>query len=218
MQSSIKKLSVLMAGLLLSSTLGCSNQYRNADLGMDANDVLDVLNTLETEVSASGSSNEHVQKFFELKNNPNSSIYFADAYASGGSLGPIVSVFSVIDFGFLGSDLAGLSFSDLSEVRIAFIDLPTDAGHECALMVDVKIGTDENFVTNFFSCTGVETGGGEFLADLQNASGDQIALRSYDVDKNGDLKGVIQMKLSIFDAAGNELDNGKFSTLVGFGP
>ncbi|MGE0763016.1 MAG: hypothetical protein AB7N80_07040 [Bdellovibrionales bacterium] len=214
-----QKLMIMAATVLMFSSVGCSNQWREADLGMDGSDVLEILNQLEDDATISGTSSQQVQTFFALKNNPNSSIYYADGYSDHqGALGPLVSVFSVVRYEFVGAELAGMTYHDLSEVRIAFLDLPTESGHQCALMVDVKVIPLDQYVTSFFECTSVEVGGGEFVAVLQNAEGSQIALRSFDVTQNGDLKGVIQLQVSDFDAFGNEQPNGKFSTLVGFGP
>ncbi len=203
--------------LILLATTACSNQWRESDLGMDAADVLDLLNEVEVQSSQSV-SDQAAQKFFQIKNNPNSSIYYAEASANGGPLGPLVSVFSVVDYGFMGSELSSLGFMDLSEVRIAYLDLDTETGSDCALMIDVKLLQGGNFVTRFFECESLEIDGGEYRAELRASDGTRIMLRSYDVFDSGELKGVIQMRLSDFDSFGNPQDNGTFSTLVGFGP
>lgn len=210
-----KKVTVLMTILSFSSLIGCSNQWREADLGMDAAEVLDILNT-QYEANASSAANS--QQFFALKNNEYSTIYYADGYSNGGPLGPLVSVFSVVDYGFMGStELSGLTFYDLSEARIAFIWLPTETGDQCALLVDVKVASTEAFVTRYFNCISAGVDGGEFVAILDGADGQQIVLRSYDVYASAELKGVIQLRLNVL-SGGVEYDNGKISTLVGFGP
>ena len=219
MKAGCKKISLkLAAGLLLLFSLGCSNQWRNADLEKDAQDVMNILNNIEDEVSTSGTVPQTAQNFFNLKNDLNSSIYYAEAFAWGGPLGPIASVFSIYNYEFAGPPLAGLSYNNLTEVRVAFIDLPTDSGHQCGLMVDSVLMADGSANTAFYSCTSAQVDGGEFIAQLERADGYKIALRSFDVDQNGDFKGVIQLKVYDIDSAGNEISNGKLSTLVGFGP
>lgn len=201
--------------VLLGAGLGCSNQYRDADYDLGGKDVIARINVVENGLLASGSGSSASQRFFGLKDDPNSTIYFAHAPSS---LGPVVSVFSV-DFDFLGTDFLNVSFSDLAEVDVAFVVLPVNGGDECALMIYPKSNNQElNLPARFFTCVVPATvEDGEFVAELQDAQGVGIVLRSFDVSK-GTLNDVIQLRLSDFDRSNQEIDRGKFSTLVAFGP
>lgn len=204
----------ILAIAMFALGLGCSNQYRTADLGIDGNEIMDRLSKIENETLGTSGGNSTIQKFFQLLQTTGSSIYYADGPSP---LGPVISVASFASFDFLGSEMAALSYADLTFVQIAFIDLNATSGRDCALLVDF-VPAGLNPITRFFTCVqSPDASSGEYLAVLEDSLGTQIVLRSFDVDQNGELKGVIQMKLSDIDPAGNERPIGKFSTLVGFG-
>lgn len=189
---------------------GCSNQWRRADLGMNAGGVFSVLEEIETGVQpmATGGDKQH---FFALRYTPGMSVYFADGPSP---LGPVISVLSLADFGFLGAEMASLYYEDIASVRVAYIEVP---GQDCALLVDIGLAAG-GYNTQYYSCDGAPyIQDDEYVAVLSGGSG-KIALRSNDVDNKGNLRGVIQLRISVVDAAGNDAPVGKFSTLVGFGP
>lgn len=203
----------LTLGVLVVASLvlaGCSNQWRRADLGMSFGEVNAVLDSVQSEIQTQSVGGDSTH-FFNLRDTSGMSLYFADGPSP---LGPVISIMSLATFDFLGSEMANLFYDDIVSVRVAFIEVP---GASCALMVDSKL-TSGSYNTQFFSCNQPPyVDGGEYVAVLDGGSG-QIALRSNDVDKDGVLKGVIQMRISVVDSAGNDTQIGKFSTLVGFGP
>ncbi len=213
MKSALSRLTVISL-IAVFAAIGCSNQYRTAELGLSGAEVMQRLTQIENETVGTSGGNSIIQKFFQLVQTPGASIYFADGPSP---LGPVISVFSMASFDFLGQELATRSFADITNVQIAFVDLNATSGRDCALMMDFTLA-DSSQITRFFACSQApDASSGEYLAVLEDSLGTQIVLRSFDVDQNQELNGVIQMKLSDIDPAGNERYIGKFSTLVGFG-
>lgn len=190
--------------LVMLFVVGCSNHWRKADV--DSAQMWDDLNNIRQNVESLAAGNQGATTFFALMDDPNAAIYYASA-PSG--LGPVISVMSFSDFSFLGSDIAPLGYGDIAEARVAFIE----NGSQCALMVDMVL-IDTTAKTRFYNCDTVPVvEDGMFSVQASSADG-QLVLYSTDVDKDGELNGVIQLKV---DQIG--LGNiGKFSTLVGFGP
>lgn len=206
---------ILTAGLVLCglTSLGCSNQWREANFDIDPQEIDTYLSGLQTSGDVGNDASSH---FYSLYDDPNKVVFYAD---SRPEFGPLVSVFSIIDYSFLGPTFADLYFDNMKRAAVVFVVVPTTTGLECALMIDVEAKDELERVTDlkFFNCTGASIDGGEFVAELEDSVGTTgIALRSFDV-YDGFFKDVIQLQLSDFDVNGNERPNGKFSTLVGFG-
>lgn len=203
---------------IVAAILGCSNQWREADADLTSEEMLQFLADVE---AAHGQSlaQGSVSEALALKDDLRTSIYFADA---PGVLGPVVSVTSLADFGFLGSG-QNLTPFDIASVRLFFMDLPTDSGHENGLIVGIGTagGTDTSASSSFTYYGFVGRGDvvdGEFEAILESGSEPRLVVRSFDVDDDDELMSVIQLKVYDFDQNGDERYIGKFSTLVGYGP
>lgn len=197
------------------SSLACSNQYRYAELGLDGQEVMEIINSVEATATSGGNSSEPMDYFFALANDENTSIYFADG---PGPLGPVVSVLSLSDMTFLGSMFEGLYVDDFESARVALVLMPVEGGYESALMIDVVLKGDGEPLTRFFMGANLATvSNGEFSVLMVDSDGVEIVLSSRDV-KGDNLKGVVQMKIHGLDANGNYGRLGKFSTLVGFTP
>jgi hypothetical protein len=211
---------VVALAALVTMSLGCSNQWRTAEPGLDEAELEDLLAGINTHVMNNVGTSSGYEKFYSLANDPNASIFFGD----GPSLmGPLVSAFSVNRYTFLDPMFHELTFMDLEYVSIFFVTVPTSGGDDCALLINLVIqdgATGENTsYPHFYECDGLgTTTDGEFLAKLYNENGGDIVLRSFDVYSDGQLKDVIQLRVSDFDLNGDEQPNGKFSTLVRFGP
>lgn len=209
MRSSLPVVSVVMMGLLLFST-GCSTQYAEVDAEFESGDVIAMLDEIKKSPSVSSADQAALNEFFAIKDDPKSSIYFS--YGPG-ELGPTISVASLVDWSFLGAN--NVFFNTIEDVRIFYVMLPNKA----ALLIDIKVAGSDSFVTRAFVTT--ETpffADGEYIAVLGNNGTAKMALRSMDVT-DGELNSVIQLKMSLFaPQTGEEIPNGKFSTLVGFGP
>lgn len=190
----------------------CSQHWIEVDNGVSGRQVIDLIDEI-TSQGLSGASSSDLQAFLNLKDDPNSTIYFA--YGPG-EMGPVVSIFSLIRYDFMG--LSDTYFDDIESVRIFFIYLPPEAGGGAALMVDLEL-KDQQFVTKVFSSIGSpEFAGGEFVAVLGENGTEKLVLRStYVTSKGDDLQSIIQLKVSDFDRNFVEAPNGKFSVLVGYG-
>ncbi len=204
------KTKFMTAGLaiLAVATVGCSNQWREANFEVDEQ----ALEGYFTEMSTSGRGGS--SEFFKLYKDENTVVFFSHANAQ---FGPVASVFSIIDYSFLGSSFAKLYFDDMADATIAFVYQKGTGA--CSLMIDVipneNVGLQTD--TKFFDCSNSYFENGGFVAILKDASGSgsEISLRSFDVT-GGFFKPVIQLQLSVLQN-GQEIPNGKFSTLVGFG-
>jgi len=198
------KLTLLFA---LVSVLGCSNQWRDADAEIDSDDMLSMLEEV-SEAQGSSSGGGALSEALAFKDDESASIYFGDAPSP---LGPVASIASIWDFQFLGAD-SSFSWREVSEARVFFFDRPSSgSSRDNGLVVGIKKQGEESFTYYGFTGTGT-LGKDEFVAELDNGSGTQITLRSFDIE-DGDLAPVIQLKIY---ASGTYI--GKFATLVGFGP
>lgn len=208
----LKSILLVPLAMIAAISLGCSHQTRTVNAKYNYSDILNNLTQIQTESSGSGQMGSAGTQFFNLLNNGTSAVYYSEG---PGPMGEVVSVFSAVYYDFLGADMKDLTFEDIEEVRIAFVWEPSTG--ESALMLDFKLVGSGTFVTKYFAGSQGSVSGGEFAGSLMSDSGYEIILRSFDVNSDGDLKGVIQLRLSDFDASGEEVDNGKFSTLLGFG-
>jgi hypothetical protein len=189
---------------------GCSNQWRDADAEVTSEEMMAMLDEVQ---SAQGQSlvSGDVSTALAMKDQPGVAIFFADG---PGPLGPVASVLSIFDFNFIGQ--SGLTYSAISQARIFFFDNPVSGSRENGLILAIKQSSD-GASFNYYGFTGNSTiSDGEFVAVMSSGGQDKIVLRSFDVDGD-DLAGVIQLQVYAIEADGSERYIGKFSTLVGFG-
>jgi len=186
--------------------VGCSNQWREADPQISADEMWSMLDEVESAQGASGSSGS-ISEALQYKSEASTAIYFADA---PGPLGPVASILSFTDFSFLGISQI-TSFRQIQAARVFFLDTPTEAGRHAGLVIGIQQGSDVQYVGFSGSAS---FSGSTYTATLNGPSG-SVVLRSLDV-QSGDLKPVIQLKVYV-DTGGGERYIGKISTLVGFG-
>lgn len=196
-----------VVALLATAVVGCSNHWREVDHDISSEEVMAMLNEVG---GGQGFGAGDLTTALNLKDDPATAIYFADAPSS---LGPVASVVSLMNFDFLG--LPDLWWGAIAQARVFFMDTPTDSGRQAALI----IGLDQGSGTfSYHALSGSSTiDGREFVAELSGGGQTRLVLRSFDV-QDGDLAAVIQLKAYDHDSSGNERYIGKFSTLVGFGP
>ncbi len=188
------------------SLLGCSNQWRDADAEITAQEMLSMLDQAQTSAGASGD----LSQALALRQDPNSAIYFADA---PGPLGSVASIASLTDWSFLGQAGGDLWYGAIQEVRVFFIDAPqADGSRKAGLILAIMKKGESAFTYHGF--TGASSMGDEEFESVLSSGGQQrLILRSMDVAE-GDLAPVIQLKAWL----PGDAYIGKFSTLVGFGP
>lgn len=196
---------VMACALSVFITSGCSNHWREGDAQISGEEMLQILGEVQTGSSLMGGN---VSQVLQLKDDPATAIYFADA---PGSLGPVASVLSLFNFEFLGQP--DLAWDSITQARVFFLDRPADGGRQTGLIIGIGVGGGSLSYYGFSGTGSIENG--EFVAQLSGGQ-KNITLRSYDIE-GGDLSGTIQLQVYDVDAAGNERYIGKFSTLVGFG-
>jgi len=191
---------------------GCSNQWRDADAGVSAEEMLAMLNEVQGAQSQSLSGGS-LSEALALKDDPNTRIYFAESSGPTSPLGPVASVLSLISFEFLGAP--ELWWGDIEETRIFFLDQPNESGRRNSLILGLRKKGES--MISYVGFTGIGAmSSKDLVVTLQAGGQDKLVLRTFDVDGD-DLKGVIQMLVWDIDFSGNERYIGKFSTLVGFG-
>lgn len=203
----MKRLFYIFSLVAVVSLVACSNQWREADAEISAEEMLALLDDAASASSLSGSG---VSQALQFREEEGTAIYFSDA---PGPLGTIASVFSIYSYlDFLSPSLQGMTRESLYQVRIFFFNQHTSSGIRAALIVGLQTDASSSF--QYFGFEGdAVISDDEYEAVLYNGSGQPaMILRSFDVE-GGDLAPVIQLKVS--DANDNPI--GKFSTLVGFG-
>lgn len=195
--------------ILTVAVSACSNHWRETNAQLNATDMQNMLAELDqAQQNAQGSGN--MADALAVKDDPNASIYYADAFATGPSpMGRIPNVLGFYNYEFLG--LSDIGYKDISEARVLFFDAPqSDGSRLAALIFGIKqVGQDQ---FTYYSFKGdAKISGGKYSATLLAADGaSNLYVDSYDVD--GGLDSVIQLKL--FGNDGVYL--GKVATLVGF--
>lgn len=180
------------------SVLACSNHWRDADLGLTPAEMTSILGEVE-QASAQGSGN--VSEALALKDDPNASIYFADAPSP---IGQVSNVLGFFNYEFLG--LPDLGFRDIAEARVIFFDAPQpEGGRKAALILGIKQKGQDLFTYYAYTGSG-SIDGREYEANLG-----EIVVKSFDASEGG-LADVIQLK--VYEPGGGYL--GKIATLVGF--
>lgn len=203
-----------IVSLCVAGTGACATRYREASTGRTADEVASMLTEITS--SASGSSPDAQAVLDMIRDNPEATVYFAEA---PGALGPIHAV-TPIDLGYLTGTEYGLN--SLSEIRTFFVELRTEDGHKNALVVQYKLIGQSNYSTEVFTNFNDELGeiveGSEFRSILSN-SARSILVRSFDIDAEyeDELAPVIQLELSAFNEDGSEGQNlGQISSMEGF--
>lgn len=217
--------------IILIPILGCSNQWREGDAQIDGDEVLAMLDqvagvsseSLDGEVTSSVSG---MAEAVREKDNPDTTIFFADA---PGPIGPVASVLALDNLDFLNLG-EGLWYGNVSQAQIFFLDTPTSSGRHNGLVIGIGTGagnsrdggsdgqnaSESATAYQYAAMSGqgsIENG--EFYVEMETPSGSTLVLRSWDVDGD-ELRAVIQLQVYEVDSAGEEIYLGKFSTLVGF--
>ncbi len=212
---SLKILKVALLSLLMGLQLACSTQWREFDGEMDGDEVMSYLDEVMGFSQTSPQARSEVQA---LRQDPRSTIFFSQSTAE---FGPAVSVASLLELTPLGVDRSPVerSSADLRAVQVFFLDLPLEGGsHRNALVVEMW-WSETQAQQVVLTGEGSVVDGKEYVAFLGpvGSSSTSLVLRSFDVDRRGDLNSVIQLRVGCFEPeTGIERYCGKFSALVGF--
>lgn len=207
-----------MGVVLMAFSSSCSYQWREADAGIDDQDLIKLIDEIgQTTSTSSGSTN--MTAFVNLAHDPQTAIYFAEGSDDHqGPMGPPASILSMEDFTFMGQP--EVTPLDMTSARAIFLDYKNEAGvRKNALLIDYFLrGQDKSVTKVFMSQEGAAfINDGEFEVEL-DSGGTKLIVRSLDlVDDSDELKGVIQ--LNAWDFTSDNVENylGKISTMVGFG-
>jgi hypothetical protein len=223
-KGSMNSIKFLFFSLVFFSLSGCSNHTREANAGIDYDTMMSNLNSfIGGSTTANGSSssgsisvqsqNGNTTDFASLvQSGTNIKVYFAEA---PGSLGPVVSVASFSDFGFVGR--SDLDYSQISDIQIFFVDGTLNEQRTFGLLIAIRAAsqaegaTSTGYETYAFTGTSPDISGGQLGISISGNNGNSYYARTNDVDKNGNLDDVIQIKISDGES---DQDIGQFSTLV----
>lgn len=190
--------------LILSAWLaGCSNQWREANPERTPEEVNQFLADVQS-AQGQGLSSGNVTAALQHVNE--AQLYFAD---SESNIGMVSSLLSFDWFGWMGNGAENLSWGNISETRIFFLDYWNGSYSEVGLVIGINQG--QGYTYYGFHGTG-DSYDGEFVAELQGGAGTIVA-RSYDTTDDI-LDDVIQLKLYLVGPGGGEQYLGKISTLV----
>jgi hypothetical protein len=216
---------LLIVGVM-ATTVGCSNQWRESDPGIDGSEAFALFDEISQNANGQNFSQTALN---EVREDQYATLYFAQ---SGGSMGPMASVFSFSDTSFLGSLFGqnvpiGSTVFDLeyglgvTDIAVIFYDgVSTSSGERYfTLMMKFTRGTETSHKIFQSAPKDFKFGDKDFETRMPVAGGTLI-LRSNDVspDTEGELAGTIKLE-AIFEEAGsgNQYDIGQFSVLHGFG-
>ena len=195
---------IIVTCLLLAA---CSQEWREADAGLTGDEMLLFLD----EVSVSASSNNGVSQALAYKDDPNTTIFYADA---PGPLGKMPELLALEDLDFLGTG-QDLYYGNIRLARIFFLDSPSTTDRQDGLIFGIALD-DGQYKYYGFSGQGTINTDGLFEAKLTGDNGNRVTIRSWDTEGD-ELNGVIQLRVYEYDSAGNEYYIGKITTLVGYG-
>ena len=185
----------------------CSNHWRESNSQLTVQDMQNVLAEMDV-AQAQSQGTGPMAEALALKEDPDVSIYFADAPSP---IGQVPNVLGFFNFAFLGLDNT-FGYQSITAARVLFFDAPqTDGSRKSALIIGIKSTSDQFNYYAFYSEKGAEIATGTYQARLAGGSGNDIIVKTVDVS-GGTLDTVIQLK--VYDAANVYL--GKISTLVGF--
>lgn len=206
--NTIRLMSCLILGFGLSA---CSNHWRETGSKITAQEVATIVAEIETSQATAGGSG-NISEALALKDDPNASVYFADAYPVSKDrptpVGAVSNILGFFNFEFINRPELG--YGSITEARVLFFDAPQCDGCErkASLIIGIKEGGD---TFTYFAWVG--TGSIEndnYEAYLEGGTGTPIILKSYDIDAGLDT--VIQLK--VYNSGGGYL--GKIATLLGF--
>lgn len=205
----MKAKTIAIAFLLLSTA--CSNQYRTSDPQMSSDAMMQLLSEAQG-TSTQSTGQDAIGQAMQMKADPNTTIYFADA---PGPMGTVASVLAFDSLSFLGAG-ADLYYGNISQARVFFLDNPFAAGgRQDVLIVGIASAASSGQFTYYsFSGSGA-LDSGEFSVSFTGGDGRSFTLRSFDLDGDS-LAAAIQLRAYTTDGSGNEVYLGKFSTLSGY--
>jgi hypothetical protein len=191
--------------------IACSNHWRESGSKITAQEVASIISEIEqSQAMAGGAGN--LSEALALKDDPNASVYYADAYPSAkdrpAPVGAVPNILGFFNFEFLGKPELG--YKDISEARVLFFDAPQESGPRKASII-IGMKTDGNDTFTYYSWIGEGSiEGDNYEAFLEGGSGEPIIVKSFDVESG--LATVIQLK--VYASGGSYL--GKIATLIGF--
>ena len=204
------------------SLAGCSQHWRDADPGVDGDQVDAMLDESLTAVTqiADNNSAQDSESFKSLASDPNTTIFFAESNSEMGEPKNLVPFFDLLFLGTQGTSQYGgdVILEPITKARVFFLDRANEDGsNENAMLLDLIVG-DRRILKIFFSDPSAPSyfENGEFVSQMASSDGAQIVIRSFDVDDDA-LQSVIQLKVYDFDENGDESLAGKITTLVAFG-
>lgn len=181
-------------------SIGCSNYYRKADVGISPDDVYARLNSLASGTAGVGGGGS-AQQIVEMASDSNAKTYYSEG---PGPMGPALSIAALSDLSPFG--LSG-SADNIASVTVFFIDSPAWE-MRAGLLVSIQTIDGQNTLASFMGSA--STGKDGYSASMQGDYG-TINVESFDAGSDGELQSVIQLK--VYGANGYI---GKFSTLAGF--
>lgn len=194
---------------LITATLAlaCSNHWREVNHGLTPADMQNILEEVD-QASAQSQGVGDLTEAMSLREDPNVTIFFADAPSP---IGQIPNILGFFNYEFLG--LPDIGYKDVSAARVLFFDAPQpDGSRKAALIIGIKQASQDQFSYYAYNGFGSLTDT-DYEADLQTGSGaSNIVVKTFDASGAG-LDDVIQLKL--YDSF-NGAYLGKIATLVGF--
>jgi hypothetical protein len=178
---------------------------------LSAEDVQKIISEIEQSAGASSGSG-NLSEALALKDDPNATVYYADAFPrtkdGPAPTGAVSNILGFFNFDFLGQ--SDIGFKNISEARVLFFDAPQASGpRQASLVIGMKLSGNDSFTYYAFRGQG-EIRDDVYEAFLEGGAGQPIIVRSYDIDSG--LASVIQLK--VFSESGNYL--GKIATLNGY--
>jgi hypothetical protein len=188
--------------------LGCSNQWRTGDANISAEDMMALLNEVQS-ASTQSTGGGNLSSILAMKDDPNTTIYFGDA---GPPQPNVLSVLAFDTLDFLASG-QGYDWTNINSARVFFFDNPT-GGHTDGLIIGILPNGAQQF--QYFGFYGAgQIDSGTLTATLLGDNGNALIVRSDDVDGQT-LTGTIQLRVYELDGGGNEVYIGKVPSLEGF--
>lgn len=220
--SSVCFLAPLVMGLTILLG-GCSYQYHEGQADVDGDQLDGLIQELSSRLNAQSLGNETAGPFFlEMIQDPNSTIYFSSGNREGvTAFGPIKGIVAITDWSFfkLSPSDPDIFTEDIFDVKVYFVDRPTESGSQLALLIDLVVSQSSEPITRvFFSQpeNPPQFHDDKMSAELRGSSS-VLRIRSFDVQDSFFNKN-IQLALEAYYPQEGFFDIGKISILVGFAP